>query len=506
MMKARSLLITLALGLCLVALGSAVVARDGLASTALAETIQNGGFETGDFSSWNTEDYGHGGPGAGCVPAIEDTNAHGGSHSAKVGGCDQGSWLWQEVDFPANATAATWTFWYDLQSDETAVGYDAFWAYITPADGPEILVVERDGTDTTDGWVQVVHNFTQADLDAVKGNTVALEFAVWNDEFHFTTAYVDDVSLDITVAEPTATPTATPTDTPTHTPTSTPTSTPTPTPTDTPTVTSTPTETLTPTVTPTSTATPTVTSTPTVTPTSTATRTATATPTATPTPTPTATATSTPTPTATETPPTLTVQKTGTGSGTVTSSPAGIDCGADCSETYAIDTTVTLTGAPDAGSVFAGWSNCDSPVGASCAVTMNTDKTVTATFDQASASNSPPTANNDAANTEAGKAVTINVLDNDQDGDGLDQSSVAVTDNPSNGTASANSDGTITYTPQGGFSGDDVFSYTVNDKKGATSNKAMVTVKVTAADAPVVPDILSANQMGEFRPFQMGHR
>ncbi|MCP3961578.1 MAG: hypothetical protein GY719_27365, partial [bacterium] len=52
----------------------------------------------------------------------------------------------------------------------------------------------------------------------------------------------------------------------------------------------------------------------------------------------------------------LTVTKSGDGSGTVTSAPAGIDCGADCDESYTSGTIVTLTPAPDAGSVFVGWT------------------------------------------------------------------------------------------------------------------------------------------------------
>src|SRR5262249_31175417 len=42
--------------------------------------------------------------------------------------------------------------------------------------------------------------------------------------------------------------------------------------------------------------------------------------------------------------------------GTVTSSPPGIDCGADCSEQYTSGTMVTLTATPMTGSVFVGWS------------------------------------------------------------------------------------------------------------------------------------------------------
>jgi hypothetical protein len=52
--------------------------------------------------------------------------------------------------------------------------------------------------------------------------------------------------------------------------------------------------------------------------------------------------------------PPVTIQKAGTGAGTVSSSPAGIDCGTSCSKQFATD--VTLTAAPAAGSTFAGWS------------------------------------------------------------------------------------------------------------------------------------------------------
>lgn len=52
----------------------------------------------------------------------------------------------------------------------------------------------------------------------------------------------------------------------------------------------------------------------------------------------------------------LTVSKGGTGSGRVTSSPAGIDCGPTCSAMYPDETDVLLTPVPDPGSAFVGWS------------------------------------------------------------------------------------------------------------------------------------------------------
>ena len=51
----------------------------------------------------------------------------------------------------------------------------------------------------------------------------------------------------------------------------------------------------------------------------------------------------------------LTVSKTGTGSGTVTSVPAGIACGGTCAYAYDYNTSVTLTAAAATGSTFTGW-------------------------------------------------------------------------------------------------------------------------------------------------------
>ncbi len=76
----------------------------------------------------------------------------------------------------------------------------------------------------------------------------------------------------------------------------------------------------------------------------------------------------------------LTVNVAGTGSGTVTSSPAGIDCPSTCSANFAGGTQVTLTDAAAEGSSFGGWSGACTGL-ASCVVTMTAAKSVTATFD-----------------------------------------------------------------------------------------------------------------------------
>jgi hypothetical protein len=77
---------------------------------------------------------------------------------------------------------------------------------------------------------------------------------------------------------------------------------------------------------------------------------------------------------------TLTVSRAGTGSGTVTSSPAGINCGATCAAMFDTGTQVTLTAAASAGSTFAGWSGGGCSGTSTCKVTLNADTGVTATF------------------------------------------------------------------------------------------------------------------------------
>ena len=75
----------------------------------------------------------------------------------------------------------------------------------------------------------------------------------------------------------------------------------------------------------------------------------------------------------------LTVTRSGTGAGTITSNPTGISCGVACSADYAEGTVVTLTPTANAGSMFAGWSG-DADCGDG-QVTMNAARTCTATFD-----------------------------------------------------------------------------------------------------------------------------
>lgn len=80
----------------------------------------------------------------------------------------------------------------------------------------------------------------------------------------------------------------------------------------------------------------------------------------------------------------VTVQAGGTGSGTVTSSPAGIDCGTKCTASWIEGSTVTLTATPAAGSVLRAWitgpcGNTTEPV---CRMTVSQAQTVIVQFNK----------------------------------------------------------------------------------------------------------------------------
>lgn len=75
----------------------------------------------------------------------------------------------------------------------------------------------------------------------------------------------------------------------------------------------------------------------------------------------------------------LTVTKAGAGSGAVSSSPAGINCGSVCTASYPLNTSVMLTAIPATGSTFAGWSGACSGTG-TCMVNVASNVNVTATF------------------------------------------------------------------------------------------------------------------------------
>jgi hypothetical protein len=104
--------------------------------------------------------------------------------------------------------------------------------------------------------------------------------------------------------------------------------------------------------------------------------------------------------------------------------------------------------------------------------------------------NVAPMADDDLAVTPEETAVTIPVILNDTDVDGVVlPATIMITYLPKDGTVTVPGDGTVIYTPAQDFFGEDKFRYSVLDDLGAESNRALVTVTVTNVnDAPVAVD------------------
>ena len=125
--------------------------------------------------------------------------------------------------------------------------------------------------------------------------------------------------------------------------------------------------------------------------------------------------------------------------------------------------------------------------------------TATETINVAAAPNTPPVASDDTYNTAFNTPVTLNPLANDTDADGNPLTITAINGvtltpgtaqqiNTPNGVVNIDVQGTITFTPNTGFSGQETFNYSISDGQGGSST-ATETINVSAA--PNTPPVAS---------------
>jgi hypothetical protein len=215
-----------------------------LASRAPAELIVNGDFEDGLFLDppWQTHDDG-------MVFVCESFCGHSapsGENYVSIGGSSSPShWLWQDVDVPANVTAATFEFHYaiDVSDFNDEIESHVFSAGICTADtgsaaipcGTPIHLVVFDelSPDENVPFTKRTTVLNAAQVASIAGKKVRVAFWAENEEDDFTVAYVDAVSLKVETsgAGPTPTPSPTPPAGATPTPSPTPPAGATPTPT-----------------------------------------------------------------------------------------------------------------------------------------------------------------------------------------------------------------------------------------------------------------------------------
>ena len=184
---------------------------------------------------------------------------------------------------------------------------------------------------------------------------------------------------------------------------------------------------------------------------------------------------------------TLTVSKSGTGSGTITSSPAGIVCGTTCSADFVEPPTrffdaaynVNLTATPASNSTFSSWSgNCDYKRGRSCIVYMATAHSVTATF---SVANIPPSSTFTVDKTSGTVPLTVAFTSTSSDLDGtITSHEWYFGDTTTRRYGQAVS---YTYYDVGSF----IAQLTVADNNGTRSGSAVRTITVTAPTGDTPP-------------------
>lgn len=173
-----------------------------------ANILQNGGFE--NSSAWISADMDY------TIAA-----AHSGNRAmASTPGLD--GYVYQLVQIPANATAATLSYWW--RNEDGDEGFDVLQASIYTGDLSEIIGSGPEHSAPDADWYNQALNLG-AILDDLRGQTVAVVFDVRQDgAAPDATLFVDDVVLDVQTSggvTPTPTATATPPAGATPTPTAT---------------------------------------------------------------------------------------------------------------------------------------------------------------------------------------------------------------------------------------------------------------------------------------------
>ena len=168
----------------------------------------------------------------------------------------------------------------------------------------------------------------------------------------------------------------------------------------------------------------------------------------------------------------LTANLSGSGTGTVVSLPAGINCGTTCNSQFAETSSVTLTAVPNPGYTFVGWSGACSGTG-NCTLTMSGNTTVTATFILP-----PATANFTFSPQLAGAPVLVTFTDQSQ-------YATSWSWNFGDGTTSTLENPTHLYRTAG--------SYTVSQTATNASGSSTVTQTVTASTCATNAQVMVGN-------------
>jgi gliding motility-associated-like protein len=117
---------------------------------------------------------------------------------------------------------------------------------------------------------------------------------------------------------------------------------------------------------------------------------------------------------------------------------------------------------------------------------------------------SAPHANDDESDTRVNIPVTIPILDNDDPVNStFVLSMVYIITQPQHGQVIVNEDGTVIYTPEKGYDGDDAFTYQVTDADGYVTNIAAVTIHIKETTVKF-PTLFTPNGDGKNDVLEIG--
>jgi hypothetical protein len=158
-------------------------------SGSSSNLIQNGGFETGSFTDWQTA--------GGIEPTIFTAQKHSGSYSALLGSItapevNGNSDIYQTITIPGTATKVTLSFYYYPGTNDT-ISYAYQEALIQNTSGSTLATVLKVASNAR-GWKEVTY-----DLTKYKGETIRVYFAVHGNGYtsDYVYMYLDDVSVTV---------------------------------------------------------------------------------------------------------------------------------------------------------------------------------------------------------------------------------------------------------------------------------------------------------------------
>jgi Bacterial Ig domain/Abnormal spindle-like microcephaly-assoc'd, ASPM-SPD-2-Hydin len=154
-----------------------------------SQLIQNGGFESGNLTSWNaTGAY---------LPFVTSVRAHAGKYSAQLGASVapepiSDSALYQTITIPTTATTASLDYYYYARSSDVITN-DWLEAQIQDTSGNKLAQVMKTNANNLWSWTHVTF-----DLTAYKGQTIRIYFnAHQNGNGKLTYMDVDDVTVTV---------------------------------------------------------------------------------------------------------------------------------------------------------------------------------------------------------------------------------------------------------------------------------------------------------------------